>query len=188
MSSATEAAAGPGTDGMTHDSKTQTSGEILDWIVDQCRHIAATIDGLDETQLRAAVVQSGWSMLGLIGHVQDSTVFWLHNVILGDRMDFDAADDTWDNDPDLPGADVVDTFLRTVEAACDAARQVPISASPGWWPEGAWGGYRQDTVLGVLMHLFNDNGAHSGQLTIARELTDGGVWDLSAGHVITPAT
>ncbi len=38
-------------------------------------------------------------------------------------------------------------------------------------------------MLGVLLHLFADNAAHAGQLSIVRELADGGVWDYSVGGV-----
>ena len=41
-------------------------------------------------------------------------------------------------------------------------------------------------MFGVLMHLFADNAAHVGQLTIVRELTDGGVWDYSIRGVRVP--
>lgn len=45
----------------------------------------------------------------------------------------------------------------TIATACHGVRHVRADAPPGWWPEGAWGGH----------------------LDIARELTDGGVFDYS---------
>jgi hypothetical protein len=62
---------------MTRNRETQTTGELLDWIEAQCRHMATTIDGLD------------------------------------DPMDLHD-DYAWDNDPDRPGAAVVEEFLRTI--------------------------------------------------------------------------
>ncbi|CCH69612.1 hypothetical protein BN10_270002 [Phycicoccus elongatus Lp2] len=53
-------------------------------------------------------------------------------------------------------------------------------------PEGAWGGYRQDSVRGVLLHLLKDNAAHSGQLDVVREGIDGAVWDFAIGGVRRP--
>jgi hypothetical protein len=41
-------------------------------------------------------------------------------------------------------------------------------------------------VLGVLLHLLADNAAHAGQLSIVRELADGGVWDYAIGGVRVP--
>lgn len=161
--------------------------ELLDWIDASVRRLAASAEGLSEEQLRAPTVPSGWSILGLLGHVQSSTVFWLHNVVAGHPIEFDDRDDEWANDPDRPGAELIASLLAEVSQACAAVRHVGSTQEPGWWPEGAWGGYRQNTVRGVLLHLLNDNAAHTGQLDIARELIDGAVWDFSVDGVRRPA-
>ena len=41
-------------------------------------------------------------------------------------------------------------------------------------------------MLCGLMHLFAENAEHAGQLSIVRELTDGGVWDYAIGGVRVP--
>ena len=144
--------------------------------------MAAVVEALDEAQLRATPLPSGWSMLGLLGHVRDSTHFWLHHVLLGVPTELDE-EDLWDNAPALPAVEMVAGFVASYAADIRAVRALAADAAPRWWPEGAWGGYRQDTVLGVLLHLFADNAAHAGQLSIVRELADGGVWDYEIGGV-----
>lgn len=136
-------------------------------------------------QLRATPLPSGWSVLGLLGHVRDSTIFWLHHVVLGHPTDLDD-DESWDDDPAARADDVVADFLPACERVLGAVRGRPAHSPPGWWPEGAWGGYRQETVLGVLLHLLADNAAHAGHLDIARELADGGVWDFETSQVRVP--
>ena len=164
-----------------------TTNEVLDWIAGQGHQLAGLVDGLDETQLRARPLPSGWSMLGLLGHVADSTHFWLHHVLLGHPVGMDE-DEAWPNDPADAASDVVAQFVASYAADVAAVREAALDAKepPRWWPEGAWGGYRQDTVLGVLLHLFADNAAHTGQLAIVRELADGGVWDYSVSGVRVP--
>jgi uncharacterized damage-inducible protein DinB len=164
-----------------------TTSEVLDWLEGQCHRLAALVHGLDEHQLRARPLPSGWSMLGLLGHVRDSTHFWLHHVLQGHPTELDE-DDVWADDPAEAAADVVAGFVASYAADVAAVRELGLAAEqpPRWWPEGAWGGYRQDTVLGVLLHLFADNAAHAGQLSIARELADGGVWDYSVDGVRVP--
>jgi uncharacterized damage-inducible protein DinB len=164
-----------------------TSREVLDWLEGQGQKMAALVDGLTDEQLRARPLPSGWSMLGLLGHVRDSTHFWLHHVLLGQPTELDE-DETWDNDPALPAGEVVAGFVGSYAADIAGARGLAADTEPGWWPDGAWGGYRQDTVLGVLMHVFADNAAHVGQLSIVRELIDGGVWDYGIGGVRTPGS
>lgn len=160
--------------------------QVLTWL-DGCAHqLVGLLDGLDEAALRSRPLPSGWSPLGLLGHVRDSTVFWLHDVLLGHPVPFDDADDVWDDDPSAPAADVVAGYLDAHRRAVDGVRALVAGDPPAWWPEGAWGGYRQDTVLGVLLHLLADNTAHAGQLAVVRELTDDGVWDHGTGAVRRP--
>ncbi|GAA1477610.1 hypothetical protein GCM10009623_20560 [Nocardioides aestuarii] len=158
--------------------------ELLAWIGGTVRHLAASTAGLTEQQLRTPVTSSGWTILGLVEHVRDSTVFWLENVVLGVPAEMD--DEAWDNDPAARGAEVIERLRVDTARACEAVAHVASTASPGWWPEGAWGGYRQDEVRGVLVHLLNDNAAHTGQMDLARESIDGAVWDFSVGGVRVP--
>lgn len=158
----------------------------LDWIASQCRHLAASLSGLTDEQARTTRVPSGWTPLGMMAHVHESTVFWLRNVVLGEPLiDFDE-DAPFPTAPEGEAHDLVAAWLADCLDACAAVRGVPVDGPPGWWPEGAWGGYRQNSVLGVLLHLLADNAAHTGQLDIVRELTDGGVWDFTIGGVRVP--
>jgi len=168
----------------TEHTTDDTTHEVLAWLDGQTQRMAGFVAGLDEDQLRATPLPSGWSMLGLLGHVRDSTHFWLHHVVLGNPTSLDE-DELWDDDPQGTADEVVASFVAGCERDVAAVREAGVraDAAPGWWPDGAWGGYRQDTVLGVLMHLFADNAAHVGQLSIARELADGGVWDYAVGGV-----
>jgi len=164
-----------------------TTDDVLDWIDGQTRRMGGFVAGLTDDQLRARPLPSGWSMLGLLGHVRDSTHFWLHHVLLGHPTALDE-DASWPDDPSESCEEVVARFVAGCQADVEAVRAAGLRAEepPRWWPEGAWGGYRQDTALGVLLHLLADNAAHAGQLGVARELTDGAVWDYAVGGVRVP--
>lgn len=167
------------------DDAAAVTAELLDWIEATVRHLVACADGLTDAQLRTPVTTSGWTVLGLLDHVRDSTVFWLEHVVVGSAAELDE-DKPWDNDPAASAQDVIARVESDVARACAAARGTPHDAAPGWWPEGAWGGYRQDSVRGVLLHLLKDNAAHSGQLDVVREGIDGAVWDFAIGGVRRP--
>ena len=173
---------------MTISTHTQdpVTDELLSWIGASVRRLVASTKGLTEDQMRMPVAPSGWSVLGLLGHVHDSTIFWLHNVVAGNPTEFDESDDEWVNDPDRPATEMIAVLLADVATACAAVRGVASDQKPGWWPEGAWGGYRQHTVRGVMLHLLNDNAAHTGQLDIAREQIDGAVWDFAVNAIRRP--
>src|SRR6478609_5662459 len=97
-----------------------TTDEVLDWIEAQAHRMAAQVDGLDDAQLRATPLPSGWSMLGMLGHVRDSTHFWLHHVLLGHPTDLDE-DDAWPDDPAERGEEVVAAFLAGCQGDVAAA-------------------------------------------------------------------
>lgn len=160
------------------------TGQLLAWIQGTVSRIVASTVGLVEPQLRTPVAASGWTIVGLVGHVRDSSTFWLDNIVGGVPTSMD--DEPWDNDPTVPAEDVISQLTSEAERACTALQGIRHDAAPGWWPEGAWGGYRQTTVRGVLLHLFNDNAAHAGQLDMAREGIDGGVWDFAINGVRVP--
>ncbi len=173
---------------MTETTPTTTdTGELLAWIGRQHHRLLASTAGLTEEQLRAPVVSSGWSVLGLLGHTRDTTVLWLHHIVAGRPVDgFDEEAEIFDNDPQRPAGEVVQDLREACAAAVEQAREIPADAAPGWWPEGAWGGYRQETVRGCLLHLLTELAAHAGHMDIARELTDGGVWDFAVDGVRVP--
>ena len=60
-------------------------------------------------------------MLGMLGHVRDSTHFWLHHVALGHPTELDE-DDVWDDDPASPAAEVVAGFVASYVADVAAVR------------------------------------------------------------------
>jgi len=168
------------------DAQVATTNAVLDWVEGQCLHLAASVEGLGDQDLRSSRLPSGWTPLEMLAHVGESTCFWLENVVLGTPLDsFDEAAD-WPRAPEGEASQVIAKFTADCARAVAAARGVPADAAPGWWPDGAWGGYRQRTVLGVLLHLLSDNAAHTGQLDVARELADGGVWDFSINGVRVP--
>lgn len=160
--------------------------ELLDWIEASLGRIAGSVAGLSEAQVRATAAPSGWSIAGLVGHVHASTRFWLHNVIGGNAVELDERG-VWDNDPIVPFPALLERVTRETSDACAAVRGRSSEDAPGWWPEGAWGGYRQHTVRGVLMHVLNDDAAHVGHLDIVRELLDGTVWDDTENRIRTTA-
>ena len=159
--------------------------ELLGWVRHSTERVCRSVEGLTDAQVREPAAPSGWSIAGLVGHVHACTWFWLHHVAAGHPTTLDE-DARWDNDPELSVAELLHQLRRDTARACAAVEPLAGDAAPGWWPEGAWGGYRQETIRGVLLHLLYDNAAHTGHLDLARENLDGGVWDYGRSAVRRP--
>lgn len=97
------------------------TNELLDWIKGGLDHIAGSIAGLSELQVRVTAAPSGWSIAGVVGHVHVSTRFWLHNVIDGNSVDLDEGV-AWNNDPSEPFPGLVECLARETSDACGAVR------------------------------------------------------------------
>ncbi len=125
---------------------TPTTAACLDALVVQQRRILGIVDGLTDGQLRAPVLPSGWTPLGMLVHVREATRFWLRHVTLGEPPDAVPADDASESEagdvfvvPRTVPAEVVrDRFASMTADAVAAVRGVPAEAAPRWWPEGLW--------------------------------------------------
>lgn len=132
------------------------------------------IGGLSDDQLRASVVRSGWTPLGMLKHLACTERFWIRHVFLGEQVDF-----SWPGDPAAEWrADDTDTANSIIGFYCGErahTRQAVAglaASTPGKRPFRKDGG-SPPTLGWVLGHLMYQAARHAGHLDIARELTDG---------------
>ncbi len=161
----------------------------LEWIESQQRRLLSILDGLDEDQLRTPALPSGWTPLGLLAHVAEASRFWCLQVMLGQHAEDPAADGEPDDtesleEPflaplDVSAAAAVEAFRATTLEALDGVRALALDTPPAWWPDGAWGGWRLDSLNEVLLHLLVETACHAGHLDAARELIDGATFDYA---------
>ena len=146
---------------------------LLGWLTAKRRHILSQLEGLTDAQLRAPVLPSGWSPLGLVRHLTLSDErFWCEVVIAGGPLDFWPAGENadWQVAAHEPAGDVLDAYRAAIDASdailaarsLDDALGAPDEAPPGY-----------DDVRAVLVHLLVETATHAGHLDAARELIDG---------------
>ncbi|TDC76387.1 DinB family protein [Streptomyces hainanensis] len=145
----------------TANSETDVLRGFLDYLR---ASIAAKVGGAPEPQVRTPMVDSGTSLLGLLGHLVavESATF------LGERVtDWRA---TFRPDPEDGVADVVARYLATVERAnrvldecADLGAPLPRPGRSGPAPSVRW----------ALTHLIEETARHAGHADILRELADG---------------
>ncbi len=158
-------------------------GELLAGFLDCYRDaLLRKLVGLDEADLRASRLPSGWSPIGLLRHLTFVERRWL-------RWGFAAEDvgEPWaDSDPDDPDGpwpvpdDVpverVFAEYRTEIARCGEIIAVnPISARSATGGRFPAGGGPVPTLGWILCHLVQEYARHVGQLDVVRELIDGAV-------------
>jgi len=133
------------------------------------------IGGLSDGQLRASVVPSGWTPLGMLKHLACTERFWVRHIFLGELVDF-----SWPGDPDAEwradGSDTAERIIAFYRGERAHTRQTVAGLAAGAVGHRGFleDGAGQPPTLGwVLGHLMYQAARHAGHLDIARELTDG---------------
>lgn len=156
---------------------TDERSRLLRSLQTQRRHIFAQLDGLDDQQLRASTLPSGWSCLGLLRHLTLSDErYWFESVVGGGPIDYwpegDNAD--WVVGADESAEAVLEAY-REAAAASDAlieatALDTPPASPEQWWEQA---GMSFPDPRSVLLHVITETATHAGQLDAHRELLDG---------------
>ena len=154
----------------------------LQYFLDQQRNaVLAIIDGLDESQLHAPVLPSGWTPIGLVLHLAGAEAMWFQWVVLGSRPQV-----TWDDgvddppyDPESPfvtehaGAAMMEHYRRQCEISNEILQSRDLDTAllgeHGLdWPDEPITDFRW-----VALHMIEETARHAGHLDAARELLDG---------------
>ena len=137
------------------------------------------LEGLDDEQLRRAMVPSGTSLLGLVKHLAAVEYGWFCDTFGRDTEPLPFEDD--DPDADLriePGEtteDVLAFYGRARAAADQVIDELDIEdTGTAWFGEAV-------TMRWVLIHMVEETARHAGHVDILRELIDGMAGDHRPG-------
>jgi uncharacterized damage-inducible protein DinB len=150
---------------------------LLGFLQAQRSSVLAIVDGLDERAWRTSVAPSGWTPLGLVGHLGFAERHWFQQVATGSAVEVpwpeeetDAADNAAFT-TDLPVAEVLDFYRDQCRRADEVLAALPLDSAPrGTHGEGT------DEVTDlrwIMLHMIEETARHAGHLDIARELLDG---------------
>lgn len=125
-------------------------------------------DGLDDEQLRRALVPSGTSLLGLIQHLATGERFWIGFQVAGvgraEDFDFDLKAPA-----DRDAAAVLADYRASIVESNDIIRRIGDPDAPMAVPVDG----TRLTLRWVLAHLTGETTRHAGHADILRELIDG---------------
>lgn len=188
------------TDAVATSASSET-GALLAFLQAQRSSVLAIVDGLDEQAMRTAVVPSGWTPVGLIGHLGFAERHWFQEVATGTAMDVpwadelpEAADDDAAGGPasqhetestdaedangrgpfttDHPVAEVLGFYRDQCARANEVLASTPLSAPPLGTLHGEVAEEVPD-LRWIVLHMIEETARHAGHLDIARELLDG---------------
>jgi uncharacterized damage-inducible protein DinB len=150
---------------------------LIDYLQGQRRHLLEAMDGLDDEQMRLALLPSGWSCLQLLHHLAlDDERFWLRGVATGDPDAIAGiSDSAWVVPDGLSVTDVRELYRREAQLSDAALAEADLDAAPAWWPD-FMGEQWMDSVREVVLHVMVETAAHAGHADAVRELVDGKQW------------
>jgi uncharacterized damage-inducible protein DinB len=168
------------------NAATADTAALLPSLAAQQRRVLGILDGLDDAALRRPVLPSGWSCAGMVRHLTLMTRFWFVEVMTGAPIDRPQDHDDFHVDPSCSASAVLDAYRQETERGLALVHDLPLDTPPAWWPDGAFGGWRLDNLLEVLLHVLVETTCHTGHLDAARELIDGRTWDYARGRLTDP--
>ena len=147
---------------------------LTEFLKAQRGSVLAIVEGLGAEQLRRTVVPSGWSALGMVGHLTDAERHWFESVIAGSvdtrvHDESDAVEVPFASDRTV---DEVIACYRNQTARFDKVlADTSLDAAPVGrvWPKAD----EIHTVRDVVLHMIEETARHAGHLDIVRELIDG---------------
>ena len=152
---------------MDHPSWTDDLRGRLDEILDDYRAgLRGSLDGLEETEVRARLVSSKTTLLGLVKHVTFVERFWFGHILEGGALKDLGVASTPDRSFTLTSSDDIAGVLAAHEAACADSRRIAASLGLG---DEAGGPRGSRSLWTVHVQVLRELAQHSGHADILRE-------------------
>lgn len=139
--------------------------------------VLAIVEGLDDEALRRPVVPSGWTPLGLVGHLGYAERHWFERVVAGTPEPLeDPLDEEGDESGPFVTAHAADLVFRFYRDQAKRSDEILGGADLDAAPRGPVQPAMADRILSVrdvVLHMVEESARHAGHLDIARELLDG---------------
>jgi hypothetical protein len=149
----------------------------LIWFLDAQRSsVLAIIDGLPEDALRANVLPSGWTPIGLVEHLGYAERHWFQQVMRGSEDELPWPTDDSDDTGPLETNRSTETVLAFYRNQCARSNAVLSSTPLDTAPAGRHGDWLDDEVFDlrrIALHLIEETARHAGHRDVVRELLDG---------------
>jgi hypothetical protein len=152
---------------------------LIDFLDTQREHVLGILEGLSDEQLRATVLPSRWSALGMVQHLAlDVEHYWVQCIVAGETLDFykqNHLENAWAVAPNATSEEVFALYRREWEKSNEILRETSLDAPPAQRDEW-WGDWKVPDARFIVLHMIEETACHAGHLDAVRELTDGRQW------------
>jgi uncharacterized damage-inducible protein DinB len=164
------------TDAPIRTVESPTKAALVRALANQREHILAAVEGLTDAQLREPMLQSGWTLLGLVNHLAlDVENYWFVRIVGGAPLEpEDGPDltDAWHPDAQESASAILERYRTEAKAADAVIATADLDAAPAQ-RDSWWGTWDVPDVRFVLLHVITETAAHAGHADAVRELIDG---------------
>jgi hypothetical protein len=156
------------------------SDTLIGFLDTQREHVLGILEGLDEEQLRRAILPSGWSSLGMVKHLAlDVEHYWFRCIVAGESKDFFAENGldkgAWDVGPGESADSIFELYRSEIARSNEIIRATPLETPPALVEEW-WGEWPVANLRFIALHVIEETACHAGHLDAVRELIDGRQW------------
>lgn len=141
-------------------------------------HVLEGLVGLQDSDLRRAVLPSGWSPIELVHHLTiDVERWWFRKVAAGEDISFaDHPRSGWFVADDVAPGAVLEEYRQECVLSDDVISAKSLDDVPAWCPEDVFRDWRPRDLRAVVLHTITETTRHVGQLDAVREMIDGHQW------------
>lgn len=151
---------------------------FIKYLDSQREHVLDILEGLDEEQLRRALLPSGWSSLAMVKHLAlDVEHYWFRCIVAGESLDVFSeggryAGGGWRLAEEDTGESVFALYRSEIARVNEIIAATPLSAPPAQ-RDAWWGDWDVPDLRFIVLHVIAETACHAGHLDAARELIDG---------------
>ena len=156
----------------TKGTERELLNEYLEWYRSA---ILRKIEGASDETVRARIVPSQTTLLGIVKHLAWIEIWWFQMVFAGRQVDLPTSDEDPDGDWRIEPRETAEQIIAFYREACAESRAI-VAGTEDLDAESVRAGKKYN-LRRILIHMIEETARHTGHADILRELIDGQTGD-----------
>ncbi len=158
---------------LQYPSTTGTERQLLTEYLDWYRAaILRKIEGASDETLRARIVPSQTTLLGIVKHLAWVEIWWFQMVFAGRPGEYPGTDEDPDADFRIEPEETTEQVIAFYRDSCAESRAI-VEATDDLDAASLREGPKTWNMRRILIHMIEETARHAGHADILRELIDG---------------